>query len=113
MSTNRDDSRSERRRVHRRQPRAGTTATCWWKLPATGPGQAAELQNISEDGLRLVVRKVLEPGSSIEVRLQPPDDGAPLVCLVQVVWCAASNAANLAGVRFLERLSEAELGRLT
>ena len=60
----------------------------------------------------LIVRKALEQGSNIQVSIQPPDDGAPVVCALEVIWCAASGAAYLVGGRFQNRLSDDEMSRL-
>jgi hypothetical protein len=111
MSTNPKRPEGERRRVSRHPLRGGTTAN-WWSLPDLGPSLAAELRDISEDGIRLIVRKALEQGSNIQVSIQPPDDGAPVVCALEVIWCAASGAAYLVGGRFQNRLSDDEMSRL-
>ncbi len=103
-----------RRGGMRRPPKGGVLATCRLGAPDPGEDMALRVLDLSETGLRLVVRRPLEPGQLVSVGLGRRGGGRPAPRVGAVVWCLPSaDGAHCVGVRFQRRLPIKDFFQLT
>jgi hypothetical protein len=90
-------------RCHRERPRGNTPLTCYRR--AGGTDLAVSLLDVSQSGIRLVVREPLEVADAIEVWLARREVGPPLRLPAEVVWClATAEGAWCVGAKFHDYL---------
>src|SRR5579859_3611019 len=98
-----------RRADHRRNPRGGIRVTCRKGAFGLGENLALGFLDVSETGIRLLLRVPLDPNQEIEVSLLTPGLRRPLQVLANVVWCQpAADGTLWAGARFQKRLRYAD-----
>ncbi len=85
---------AERRRSPRRSPKPTTEVACRPETRLVGPDVAVSLLDISEDGIRLLVRAPLEKGQKIEVDLEGIGYCRPLKFVGEVIWSLATADGN-------------------
>ena len=91
-------------------PRAGTNVACRAGAPATGPDTVLSLVNLSDAGVRLVLRKALDVGQLVEVELLAPGWKRPVRRSGVVVWARGlKEGTSHAGIFFSRSLSPVEL----
>ncbi len=102
------------RRRSRRSPLSGQTRVeCRKGALGLGRNLAVRALDLSETGIRLVLRDLLAPGDGVEVILSGPGVRGQLKRLGRVVWCLPLSAADAcAGVAFEKPLPWAEAQRL-
>src|SRR3954468_6249548 len=91
------------RRVQARYPvRAGARVACYRGPEGPGPDLAADALNLSETGIRLLLREAVAPGEAVRLRLCPRGFREPAVRLGKVVWSLKLPASGYyyAGVHF-------------
>lgn len=94
-----------RRRCRRRPPRGRVRVTCRRGGLDLGPNLALSVLDLSEAGVRLVVKTPLEPGREVSVGLEGQSHSRPILRVGAVVWClAAADGAYCIGVRFEKEL---------
>jgi hypothetical protein len=104
---------SNRRRARRGPVKTVARIECRKGTTGLGHNLAVAALDLSENGVRLVIREPLPPGQQVEILLSGPDLAKPIRRLGQVVWSAALAVANHgAGVAFDKSLPYAELQRL-
>jgi hypothetical protein len=64
--------------------------------------------NISLSGISLVTEVALRKGDYLKVELSLPGSGRATRALAEVMWARIENGGNLAGIRFLIVLNEAD-----
>jgi Tfp pilus assembly protein PilZ len=75
---------------------------------------AVALLDVSETGVRLVLREPLERGQDVEITLLGLGHLRPVKVLGSVVWCVATdNQQHCVGVQFNHRLKYADFQHLT
>src|SRR5437763_9448484 len=79
-------SRSNRRLAPRRPPKRSSKITCRLGHLGLGPNLAIEMLDLSEGGVRLVVKGILNKGDEVEVGLIAPGAMREVVRKGQVVW---------------------------
>ncbi len=106
-------SRTPRPRA-RRAPARGTSRVCCHRgTLGVGPNLAVQVLDLSETGIRLLVRQGMEPGEEIEIGLEGLNHPRPLRLPAQVVWSvAAAGGGYCIGVQFQRRLTYADLHAL-
>lgn len=103
------------RRVNRRhQPKHSTKAVCLRGNLGLGRNIALSVLDVSERGVRLMVREELKPGHEVEVSLEGVSVQRPVKRVATVVWCvAAEDGTYCVGVRFEKLLGFADWQSLT
>jgi hypothetical protein len=103
-----------RRTSSRRRPKATSKVLCVTGKFGMGPNMAVKLLDISDKGLRLVLKVALPPGHEVEIGLQAPGDRRPTAVPGEVVWCVPMSDGNhCLGVRFTKPLKYALLQALS
>jgi hypothetical protein len=101
------------RRLSRRQlPKGGTEVTCLKGSLGLGVSLALAVLDLSETGIRLVLKTPLEKKQEIEVSLTKPGSGRPFKVAADVMWSQPTAEGYRIGARFRRRLSYAELQEL-
>jgi hypothetical protein len=106
-------STPNRRLSRRQQPKRTTKVTCRLGAAGTGPNLATALLDVSETGLRVLVKSALEAGTQVEITLESLWQRQPLRLPAAVVWClATADGKQCAGLKFQKRLSYADFQSL-
>ncbi len=88
MSSAHIDLEYDHRRMVRRLVKKTTVVSCQKGLMGMGPNLATRLYDISEDGLRLILRQPLSPGEEIEVNFTAAGTSKTVTVESTVVWCS-------------------------
>jgi hypothetical protein len=79
-----------------------------------GANIAVPVLDISETGIRLMVKSALDKGNETEVSIAGYGQSRPVKLPADVVWAVqAADGTYCIGARFQKRLTYAELGHLT
>jgi hypothetical protein len=79
-----------------------------------GANIAVSVLDISESGIRMLVRIPLKAGEEIEVNLTPPGMGKPFRMMADVAWCLAlPDGKHCVGASFQKYMNYGDLQRLT
>ena len=97
----------------RRPAKRSSRATCQKGSLGLGADLALRLVDLSETGVRLLLRTELGAGQEVEVGILAQGQGRPVRRLANVVWCVAAEAGYVAGLRFQRALGYAEYQQLT
>jgi hypothetical protein len=101
---------TNRRSTPRRLPKKASKFVCRRGKLGLGPNIAVSLLDVSETGIRLIVKTPLEPESDVEVGLQPIGAHKPTVVIAQVMWCIPlADGNHCLGARFEKLLPYAFL----
>jgi hypothetical protein len=99
-----------RRLTRRRVPKGGTRVVCRKGTFGLGADLAFSVLDISESGIRLLVRQSLAEGQEIELGLTGPGQGRTQRLLATVVWCVpAADGRCCIGARFERTLPYKDL----
>ena len=104
---------------HRRHDRLRLDTTVKYKVinrqaveqataPANGLRVDGQAKNISLSGLAITTETKLGKGDYLKVELSLPGMGRPTRALAEVMWSRVEGGQNLAGIRFLILLNEAD-----
>jgi hypothetical protein len=105
--------RLPRLRARRNPPKANCKVSCRRGTLGLGPNLALAILDVSELGIRLLVREALEPRQEIEVGLEGLGHARPLRVAAQVVWCVATaDGFHCIGARIQSRLTYHDLQKL-
>jgi hypothetical protein len=100
----------DRRATLRRRPKRTTKVVCRLDSLGKGPNVALGLLDISEAGLRLLLRPALQPRQRLHIALEALWLHGTLQREVEVVWCVPTPDSNhCVGARFLQHLTIHEL----
>jgi hypothetical protein len=106
-------ARAPRRRARRAPAKTNAKVTCRRGTLGLGPNLAGGVLDLSETGIRLVVREDLPPGLEIEVGLEGLGHPRPLRLTARVVWSVATaDGRYCIGAEFRRRLTYADLHAL-
>lgn len=101
--------RSNARSSHRQKPKGSTRAAAFHSWHGLGKNLAVSVLDVSETGVRLLLRKDLPIGHEFEIKL----DGAAsksVKTVAQVIWSVPAADGNFViGARFHTPISYAEL----
>jgi hypothetical protein len=107
---NQINSEVNRRSATRHQPRGGSKIICATGKFGLGPNVAVSVLDVSETGIRLIVKVALPVGGEVEVGLEAPADRKPTPMPAEVVWCVPMADGNFCvGARFARPLKYALL----
>ena len=94
-------SEVNRRSATRHQPRGGSKIVCATGKFGLGPNVGVSVLDVSETGIRLIVKEALPVGSEVEIGLKSPADRKPTPMPAEVVWCVPTADGNFCvGARF-------------
>jgi hypothetical protein len=114
MTTNTPQSIKNRRIHSRRCPKRGTKATCRLGTLDLGPNLVLALLDVSETGVRLLLREPVGAAKEVTVTLEGSHHRRPLRLTGRVAWClATAEGGHCVGVQFERRLPYAECLKLT
>lgn len=79
-----------------------------------GANLAVKLLDISESGLRLLVKSDLQPGDEVSLNLEGPLHLRPLTCVGKVVWAVpTADGQCCIGIRLDKFIKYQDLQKLT
>ncbi len=97
----------------RNRPKSWTKFTCRKGTLDVGANIAVSLLDVSETGLRLVLREKLDEGQEIAMTLETPGHSRPLRIVGKVVWClATADGKFCVGVRFNQCLPYFDVAKM-
>ena len=109
-----EPSMRNRRLAKRRPPKRSTKITCRKGALGIGPNLALSLLDVSETGIRLVVKEDLKVRQEVEIGLLGIGHQRPIQIMGDVVWCVpAADGNHCLGVKFQRFLSYTDLQQLT
>src|SRR4051812_29323335 len=112
MEPNQPDS--DRRGFGRRPPLVGTQVACYQGREGRGPDLTLYIVDVSEAGVRLLIRLPLEPGQEVRLVLQGPAGHPPIEAPARVIWSVALPGGRCCvGLSFERPLAPAELEAVT
>jgi hypothetical protein len=107
---------SNRRAALRRAARGGSRVACRKGVLGLGPNIAVALLDVSETGVRLLVKEALKPRQEVEVCLLAPGHVREFKHAGQIVWTVpAADGNHAVGIAFDRQLPYSavlDLGRL-
>jgi hypothetical protein len=95
------NSQPNRRSALRRNLKRSSRVLCVTGKFGLGQNVAVSLLDMSESGVRLVLKEELAPGHEVEVGLEPMGHSRPTRITGTVMWCVPMTDGNYClGVRF-------------
>ena len=103
------------RRRHRRQPvRGRVRVLCYKGVLDIGPNLAVSPLEVSELGIRLVLKVALDPGQEVCLGIEGHGQLKPMKRGGRVAWCTPAQGGTFhAGIELSARLNHVELYKLT
>ena len=106
--------RANRRINFRRKAKGSIKASCRKGSLDLGPNFAIGLLDLSETGIRMVLREPLAMNQEVSVGLEGPHHRQPLKRGGRVMWCVeTAEKTFVVGVQFEKRLPYGEWTRMT
>lgn len=103
-----------RRNFPRRRPRSTAKLECRRGSLGLGANVAVDLLDISESGMRLVVRSGLQPHDEVEIVLQDYGQRSAVKRLASVCWCLPLQDGRFCvGVSFEKWISFADIQQVS
>lgn len=94
-----------RRRARRRAPKRSTKIFCYKGPLGLGPNLALAILDLSETGVRAVLKEPLPQKQEVEINLDSLNHRRPLKVMGDVVWCvAAADGTWCVGIQFQRAL---------
>jgi Tfp pilus assembly protein PilZ len=101
-----------RRRFHRKKPKKSTKVVTFKGSSGLGYNLALSLLDLSETGIRMVVRDSFQTGQDVEVNLESICHQRPIKVLGKVVWCMqAADGSHCVGIHFYRPLPYADIAQ--
>jgi hypothetical protein len=110
---NTDAKPVDHRRLRRKKAKRGTALTCRRGNLGLGKDLAISVQDISEDGARLLVKEEISPGTEVEITMTGVGANKRVTTLATVAWCKVESKSFSIGVRFRDRLPYVDFFHLT
>ena len=111
MST--ESQSNEHRRLRRKKGKRGTSFSCRLGKLGLGKDQGVAVQDLSEEGARLLVKEEIAVGAEVEITLSGIGSTRRVVAIADVLWCKTEAPHFSIGVRFRERLPYVDYFNLT
>jgi hypothetical protein len=90
-----------RRLTRRRSPKGGTRVVCRKGTFGLGSDLSVSVLDLSESGIRLIVREPLREKEMIELNLMGPGQGRSFRSFASVMWCVpTADGSYCVGARF-------------
>jgi hypothetical protein len=108
-------SLSKNRRIsQRRSAKRSVGVTCFKGALGLGANLAVSLLDLSESGVRMIIKTGLDKGQEVEIGLLGPGRSRPIKLLANVAWSVpAADGTFCVGACFQRRLAYADLLHLT
>ncbi len=104
----------ERRVARRRQPKGGTRVACRKGTLGLGQNIAVQVLDLSETGIRLMVRTALATGDDVEFELVTCGQPRPIKLVARIAWAVPASDGNYCiGARFEKELKYRDLLQMT
>jgi len=101
---------NNRRNSRRQAARGSTRIRAFRNALGLGPNIAVSVLDLSESGVRLLVKEDLPVGRELEVRIESSTFSGPKAVLARVIWCVATaDGAFCVGARFDKPLPHRDL----
>jgi hypothetical protein len=102
---------NNRRARRRMAPKRSTKVACYKGALGLGSNIAVSVLDVSENGIRLLVKTALEPDQEIVIRLEGLGQRPhPLKLAASVMWCVPTADGNFCvGTKFQRTLQYADL----
>lgn len=101
-----------RRRSHRKKPKESTKFVTFKGSSGLGHNLALSLLDLSETGIRMVVRDPFQTGQEVEVNLESICHRRPIKVPGKVVWCMqAVDGSHCVGIQFYRPLPYADIAQ--
>jgi hypothetical protein len=94
MSHSLQTAAAERRIARRRKPKNSAKVVCLKGSFGLGRNLAVAVLDVSETGIRLVVKEALPVNQEIEITLESISCPRPVKQIARVVWCVATADSN-------------------
>jgi hypothetical protein len=106
---------NKNRRLHlRRRPKGTTRVICSRGGLGLGPNIAVGLLDLSETGVRLVLREPVEMAKEVSVTLESPQYRKALRLVGRAAWClTTAEGLYCVGIEFEKRLQYMDWQKLT
>ncbi len=103
------------KRLSRRSAAKGTARVRVYRTAlGLGPNIALSLLDLSETGLRVVLKEFIDPGREVEVNLESTATGRTLKTTATVMWIVpAADPTFIVGLRLLKAISHSDLMTLS
>jgi hypothetical protein len=102
-----------RRRGRRQLPKGATKTQCYPNALGLGQNIALAVLDLSETGVRLLVKQKLTPGREVEIGLEGVGHRRPVKILGRVAWTVKTSDGNhCVGVEFQRTLPYADFLQL-
>jgi hypothetical protein len=77
-----------------------------------GPNLSVSGVELSDDGIKAIVKNEMKKGDEIEIGLTGIGRGKPVVMIADVRWCRAQEESEtfVVGAKFRRRIAYAEMG---
>src|SRR5947209_4558292 len=99
-----------RRRARRHRPKRGPRVACHTGAFGMGPDVALSLLDLSEGGMRMLVKVPVPAGAEVGLSLEGPGQPRPFKLTATVAWAVpAADGAHCVGLRFQRDLRYADL----
>jgi hypothetical protein len=104
---------ANRRAFRRRSPKRATKVSCRLEAAGAGGNLAVSVLDISESGIRLILKAPLAPGQRVEISLEGLWQSRRPPLVAEAVWSLPTSDGNhCVGCRFSRRLPFAEVQTL-
>jgi hypothetical protein len=102
-----------RRGSRRQQVKRSTRVSCFRGPLGIGPNLLVSVLDVSETGVRLVLKELVEKGRSLEVHLEGVWQREPIKVSAEVVWVVPTADGNFCvGAQLQRRLHHSDLQSL-
>src|SRR5947209_5085336 len=104
---------ANRRGSRRQKPKGSTRVICQKGVLALGVNLAVSALDISQTGIRLMVKAALAPGQEVQVALEGICQRRPFQLAATIIWCVPAADGNFCiGARFDKALPYRDLQTL-
>ena len=108
------DAKANRRSSSRKLPKNSTKVSCVPNPHGLGANVALKVFDVSETGVRLVLKSAAKIGQEIEVTLESLADRRPTKTVAKVVWCEKlADGSFCVGAHFGKAIAYGSLLALT
>lgn len=104
---------ADHRRLKRKKGKRGMGFTCRKGKLGLGKDLAVAVQDVSEEGARLLVKEDLPTGTELEICLVGVGMAKRVAVVGNVMWCKPEASHFSIGVKFRERMSYGDYFNLT
>jgi len=99
-----------RRRVPRRVPKRSTKVMVHKGVMGLGPNVGLSILDLSESGIRLMVKDLLDKGKEVEISLDSVHHRKPIKVQGTVIWCIpAADGRYIAAIQFHRGLAYGDI----